>query len=208
MVDGQVFKSNSFLQPGWQLQMPDSADASGGVRTQSGDSAPAAAEESARVVTVHSGDYLSKIAEKELGDGDEWPALFEASRGKPQPDGLPTISDPDVVYAGQQVTVPGAQPDQHAPPHDGAPGDETENREAPPPATQKPDGEQKPGTGSEDEEATVPGSTARLRQNRRRPGPRAAVPPSSPGRNRALLPRHGPAQRQHFPLCRLAVGVG
>ncbi|MFF3489480.1 hypothetical protein ACFYXC_40575 [Streptomyces sp. NPDC002701] len=181
MVDGQVFKANSFLQPGWQLQMPDSTDASPGVRTPSGDSAPAAVEESARVVTVHSGDYLSKIAEKELGDGDKWPALFEASRGKPQPHGLPTISDPDVVYAGQRVTVPSAQPAQHAPPHDGAPGDETENRETPPPATQKPEGEQKPGTGSEDEQAPAPGSSAAPAPESSAPGTASSRPSQQPG---------------------------
>ncbi|MFD9441841.1 hypothetical protein ACFWBR_27315 [Streptomyces sp. NPDC060006] len=178
MVDGQVFKANSFLQPGWQLQMPDSADASGGVRTQSGDSAPAAVDESARVVTVHSGDYLSKIAEKELGDGDEWPALFEASRGKPQPDGLPTISDPDIVYAGQRVTVPSAQPAQHAPPHDGAAGDEAENRETPPPATQKPEGEQKPGSGGE--QAPAPGSTAAPAPGSSAPGTTSSRPAQQP----------------------------
>jgi hypothetical protein len=64
MVDGTVFRANSFLQPGWQLQMPEAAAAAGGVRTQLGDSAPAADEETGRVVTVHPGDYLSKIAEK------------------------------------------------------------------------------------------------------------------------------------------------
>ena len=87
-----------------------------GVRTQLGGNTPPV-EESGRAVTVRveSGDYLSKIAEEELGDGSQWPELFEASRGKPQPHGLPAITDPDVIYAGQQVTVPGAQPDQHAP---------------------------------------------------------------------------------------------
>ncbi|MEV6653894.1 hypothetical protein [Streptomyces sp. NPDC051219] len=159
MADGQVFKANSFLQPGWQLQMPDTAAAARDVRTQPGAGAPDAAEESKHVVTVHSGDYLSKIAKEELGDGDTWPKLFEASRGKPQPDGLPPISDPDVIYAGQQVTVPGAQPDQQAPPRDSDQGDEAAGRETTPPATQQPDGEQQPGDGTGDEQAPAPGHT-------------------------------------------------
>ncbi|MET8454652.1 hypothetical protein, partial [Streptomyces sp. NPDC005209] len=30
MVDGTVFRANSFLQPGWQLQMPDTSTGVGG----------------------------------------------------------------------------------------------------------------------------------------------------------------------------------
>lgn len=164
MVDGHIFRANSFLQPGWQLEMPDTA---GGVRAQLQDGAPAADEQGEHVVTVHSGDYLSKIAEEELGDGDQWPRLFEASRDKPQPNGLPAISDPDVIYAGQQVTVPGAQPGQS--PQDQDNGDESESRETTPPATQKPDGEQTPGGSAGDERAPAPSHTAA-------PAPQASVP--------------------------------
>ncbi|MEU3090714.1 LysM peptidoglycan-binding domain-containing protein [Streptomyces massasporeus] len=167
MVDGQVFRANSFLQPGWQLEMPETADAAGGVRTQLGGYAPAADEKGEHAVTVKSGDYLSKIAEKELGDGDEWPELFEASRGKPQPDGLPAITDPDLIRPGQQVTVPGGQPDQPSQGRDQ--GDESESRETTPPATQKPDGEQKPGGDTGDERAPVPSNTAA-------PAPEASAP--------------------------------
>ncbi|MDG9709723.1 LysM peptidoglycan-binding domain-containing protein [Streptomyces sp. DH10] len=170
MVDGQVFRAHSFLRPGWQLEMPDTA---GGVRTQLGDGAPAADEKGEHVVTVHSGDSLSKIAEDELGDGDEWPRLFEASQHKPQPNGLPAISDPDVIYAGQQVTVPGAQPDQ--PPQDHDQGDESESRETTPPAPQKPDGEQTPGGSTGDEQAPVPSHTTA-------PAPEASAPSNQESR--------------------------
>ncbi|MEU0899834.1 hypothetical protein [Streptomyces massasporeus] len=173
MVDGQVFRANSFLQPGWQLEMPDIAAATGSVRTQLGDGSPAADEKGEHVVTVHSGDYLSKIAEEELGDGDEWPQLFEASQGKPQPDGLPTITDPDLIRPGQRVTVPGAQPDQ--PPQDRDQGGESESRETTPPATQKPDGDQKPGGGTGDELAPVPSHTAA-------PAPEASAPSAQASR--------------------------
>ncbi|MFE5082900.1 hypothetical protein [Streptomyces mirabilis] len=159
MADGQVFKANSFLQPGWQLEMPDAAGSAGGVRTQLTDGAEAAAGESEHVVTVRSGDYLSKIAEEELGDGNQWPELFEASRGKPQPDGLPTISDPDVVYAGQQVTMPGGRPEQHDPSQDSEHGDEGSSQKPAPPATQKPGGVQKPGGNTGDAQAPAPGHT-------------------------------------------------
>ncbi|MET9462622.1 hypothetical protein ABZY05_47865 [Streptomyces canus] len=173
MVDGDVFRPNSFLQPGWRLQMPGTAHAAGGVRTQLGDSAPDSGEKGERVVRVHSGDYLSKIAEEELGDGDEWPRLFEASRDKPQPRGLPAISDPDVIYAGQQVTVPGTQPYQ--PPQDQDHGDESESQEATPPTTEKPEGEPTAGGDAGDEQAPAPSRTAA-------PAPEASAPSTQASR--------------------------
>ncbi|MFE4413226.1 LysM peptidoglycan-binding domain-containing protein, partial [Streptomyces sp. NPDC056821] len=172
MVDGTVFRANSFLQPGWQLQMPETAAAAGGARTQLGDSAPAAAEKGGHVVTVRLGDYLSKIAEKELGDGDKWPELFEANEGKPQPHGLPEITDPDVIYAGQQVTVPGAQTDQ--PPRDRDPGKASGSQETTGPAAQNPDSTQTPGGSTGDAPAPAPSQT-------QAPAPQSSAPtaPSS-----------------------------
>ncbi|MDQ0956016.1 nucleoid-associated protein YgaU [Streptomyces phaeochromogenes] len=180
MAGGQVFKANSFLQPGWQLQMPDSAAASEDIRAQLGDSVPAAAEESTHVVTVHPGDYLSKIAQEELGDGDKWPQLFEASEGKPQPDGLPAITDPDVIYAGQQVTVPGAQPDQS--PQDRDQGDESGSQETTPPATPEPGGEETPGEDAGNE-APVPSHTAAPAPESSAPSAPASRPAEQPGQD-------------------------
>ncbi|MFM9499721.1 hypothetical protein ACKI1Q_39805 [Streptomyces galilaeus] len=179
MADGHVFRANSFLQPGWKLQMPETAAAAGGVRTQLGDSAPAAGERDGHVVTVHSGDYLSKIAEEELGDGNAWPQLFEASRGKPQPHGLPEIADPDVVYAGQQVTVPGAETDQ--PPQDRGQGEESGSQETAPPATRNPDGTQKPGDGTGDAQAPVPSQSAAPAPQSSQPTAPSSRPAEQPG---------------------------
>ncbi|WP_443063381.1 LysM peptidoglycan-binding domain-containing protein [Streptomyces sp. NBC_00445] len=182
MVDGQVFRANGFLQPGWQLQMPSTATAAGGVRTQLDDSA-LAADASGHAVTVHSGDYLSKIAEEELGDGGEWPRLFEASRGKPQPHGLPAISDPDVIYAGQQVTVPEAQSDQ--PGQDRDQGDEPGSQGTTPPATQKPDGPQNPSAGTDQAPAPSHSTT---------PAPQSSAPDTPASR-----PAPQPGQEQLSP---------
>lgn len=190
MADGTVFRANSFLQPGWRLQMPETASVIGGARTQLGDSAPAVDEKEGHVVTVRSGDYLSKIAEEELGDGNEWPQLFEASRGKPQPHGLPEISDPDVVYAGQQVTVPGSETDHESdhPPRDRGQGEASGSQEATPPATQNPDGSQRPGDRSTgNAQAPVPSQSAT-------PAPQSSTPtvPSS-------RPNQRPGQEQDSP---------
>ncbi|MEU8795407.1 hypothetical protein [Streptomyces sp. NPDC048643] len=152
MSDGRVFESSSFLQPGWKLVMPDSAQAGKRPRTEGHKAVPADSEEH-RVVTVHTGDSLSKIAEAELGDGTEWPMLFDASEGKVQPGGLPAITSPDLIYAGQRVTIPSARVEPPAPspgspnspgrepssatpvPHENEPTGDTESDEAGPPPT-------------------------------------------------------------------------
>ncbi|MFD4588273.1 hypothetical protein [Streptomyces sp. NPDC058434] len=180
MADGQVFKASTFLQPGWQLMMPDTPDAADGVRAQ-GDRAPAADEANEHVVTVDSGDYLSKIAEEELGDGTAWPALFEASRGTAQPDGLPAISDPDVIYPGQQVTVPGAEPERD------------DRQEATPPAAQTPDGEQKPGDDMADGQATAPTGPASPAAESSAPSTPASRPAQQPGKEQASPSATAPA---------------
>ncbi|MFE4703121.1 hypothetical protein ACFRIC_39200 [Streptomyces sp. NPDC056738] len=108
MPGGHVFKSSSFLQPGWKLAMPEQSGRQS-LRTQTEERGAASVEKGEHVVTVRSGDSLSAIAEAELGDRNAWPRLFEASRGKPQPDGLLAITDPDLIYPGQQVIVAGTR---------------------------------------------------------------------------------------------------
>ncbi|GGR43767.1 LysM peptidoglycan-binding domain-containing protein [Streptomyces griseomycini] len=185
MPGGQVFKSSSFLQPGWQLQMPETAATAGGFHVQLAGQASAASDESERVVSVHEGDYLSKIAQEELGDAGQWQELFDASKGKPQPDGLPAITDPDVIYAGQQITVPKAQtPDEerHTPPadsRDSAPSDEADGRPSAPADTPAPEDEQQPDDRAEGEvQPSAPGQSAT-------PAPEAsaAAPSQQPSRD-------------------------
>jgi nucleoid-associated protein YgaU/DNA-binding SARP family transcriptional activator len=60
-----------------------------------------------RTVPVEPGDTLSAIAESELGDAEAWPALFEANRGLPQPDGR-VLRHPDQVLPGWQIHLPAA----------------------------------------------------------------------------------------------------
>ena len=54
----------------------------------------------ARQYTVKAGDSLSKIAQREYGDGSKWKAIYEANRG--------TIKDPDLIHPGQELTIPPA----------------------------------------------------------------------------------------------------
>lgn len=57
------------------------------------------------VVTVRSGDTLWDIADRELGDGERYPELVEASQGLPQPDGG-QLTSADDIRPGWQVMIP------------------------------------------------------------------------------------------------------
>lgn len=72
---------------------------SGSSSTAPAPSTPAApAAPSKRTYTVVSGDSLSKIAQREYGDAQQWRRIFEANRDK--------ISNPDLIHPGQVLTLP------------------------------------------------------------------------------------------------------
>ncbi|MGW1527963.1 LysM peptidoglycan-binding domain-containing protein [Streptomyces sp. NPDC002159] len=194
MVDGTVFRANSFLQPGWQLRMPGPAAAAAGARPQLAAGTPAAAETGKHVVTVHSGDYLSKIAEKELGDGDAWPKLFQASQDAPQPDGLPKITNPNVIYAGQQVTVPEAQPAQQPQDDDQSEKSDSPSTTTPPAAAPSADSKQQTdeSTGAE---APVPSQTTRPAAEPPAHSTPSDRPATEPESSRPSAPASPPADR-------------
>ncbi|MFZ3475975.1 LysM peptidoglycan-binding domain-containing protein [Streptomyces sp. 2.9] len=92
--------------------------------------------------TVQPADTLSDIADRH-GDADDWPALFEANRGKPQPGGG-TFTDPDLIYPGQVLALPASWSSTSPPSSvDTPPADEAP---APDPGTQAPapDGDEHP----------------------------------------------------------------
>ncbi|ASR36602.1 hypothetical protein BAY61_18135 [Prauserella marina] len=84
------------------------------------------AQGSARTVTVEPGDTLSAIAERELGNPEAWPALFDATLGTPQPDGR-VLRHPDQLLPGWQIHIPATS--NPTPPHPTPP---------PPPASTPP----------------------------------------------------------------------
>jgi LysM repeat protein len=57
-----------------------------------------AAVPAARTYTVQPGDTLYGISQRYWGNGKYWPALYQANRSK--------ISDPNLIYVGQVVTIP------------------------------------------------------------------------------------------------------
>jgi nucleoid-associated protein YgaU len=49
---------------------------------------------------VVKGDSLSKIAKREYGDAAKWRRIYEANQD--------SIKDPDLIYPGQTLKIPGA----------------------------------------------------------------------------------------------------
>ncbi len=98
MTTGHVMEEPGWLEPGWELLVPDTA----------GQAAPEAPppQDQTTTRTVQRGDTLSQIAEEELGDANRYPELFAATTGTVQPDGRHLV-DPDLIYPGWNVTLPG-----------------------------------------------------------------------------------------------------
>lgn len=176
---GAVITLPSDAVPATPAVSPASAQA-GDARTQLNRSAPDTDGERGATVTVQPGDYLSEIAQKELGDGAKWPKLFEASQGKPQPQGLPEITDPDVIYPGQQVTVPAARDERHEKPAEGESGGTSST----PPSTNAPHSGHKPGADHTDTQVPAPGQST------------APAPKTSASSTPSSRPTHQSGQEQ------------
>jgi nucleoid-associated protein YgaU len=80
--------------------VPDFSNVQGGSapdfsNVQGGSSSTAA---SSKVYVVVSGDSLSKIAQREYGNANQWPRIYEANRD--------LLKDPDKIYPGQKLRIP------------------------------------------------------------------------------------------------------
>jgi LysM repeat protein len=62
---------------------------------------------SGKTYTVVSGDTLSGIAERELGNGDKYSEIFSANKDKSESDGR-TFTDPNLIYPGWTLEIPTA----------------------------------------------------------------------------------------------------
>jgi nucleoid-associated protein YgaU len=128
--------------------------------------------------TVRPGDSLSKIAQRQLGDAAQWPDLYAASKNRSQPEGLPRITDPDVIHPGQTISLPHAAPSGD--PGNGSDGDgdkqELPHKKPAPPEQERHDPPARSGGHPGDEAAsTPPPSTDRANSGAHRPSP----PPSA-----------------------------
>ncbi|WP_345173861.1 hypothetical protein, partial [Streptomyces lavendulae] len=111
MTDGTVFHADQPIQPGWILTLPHDATPPPptGHRAQGehGD-AVTTAPAHATQYSVRAGDNLTSIAAEQLGDANRYPEVFELNKGTPLPGGAGTFTDPNLIYPGQQLTLPPA----------------------------------------------------------------------------------------------------
>lgn len=91
---GSTIGERTGVDPGMVLVLPDAAPVN---------PAPASVEAGH---LVQDGETLWSISEVELGDGNRYVELFDASQGTIQADGQ-RMSDPDVILPGWNVTIPG-----------------------------------------------------------------------------------------------------
>lgn len=161
----------------------------------------------ARQYTIQTGDTLWGVAEQKLGDGSRWSELAEGLKNRPQADGT-TMSDPNLIYAGWTVELPGdqtASSGQRTAPTDQATdqpdvASEATASDSAPATEQAPASEQAPATPP----ASVPGEVVPQSEREQSPAPDQeaspvpgaafAVAPDQPGSDRAEAETAQPEQ--------------
>ncbi|GAA2349511.1 hypothetical protein OKJ48_02735 [Streptomyces kunmingensis] len=140
MADGRVFHADAPIHPGWVLQLPrevprvDHTAAETHAEAQEEQQPPTQTRAQAQAQAqagnpsdeervVARGDTITGIALQATGDAGNWRPVYEASRGA-QPEGLPCITDADVIVPDQRITIPAELQKEPAAPkqHDDAPG--------------------------------------------------------------------------------------
>ncbi|MFD5422218.1 LysM peptidoglycan-binding domain-containing protein [Streptomyces sp. NPDC127069] len=105
MTDGTVFDAERPIQPGWVLTLPASATLPSSPATGATGEGSASRGASQVRYTVRDGESLSSIAADQLGDPDRHQEIFALNQGQALPDGG-TFTNPDLIYPGQQLTLP------------------------------------------------------------------------------------------------------
>lgn len=126
MSDGHRFTNPAIIRQGWNLDLPGtvaspveltpSAPRGEAIHPDAavGPASTAATESVERVTEPESpisayvvveGDTLSGIADRALGDADEWPLIFEENDGGEMPDGR-TLDDPHFILPGWELDIP------------------------------------------------------------------------------------------------------
>lgn len=118
-ADGRTLTDAHWLTPGWHLLMPP--DATGLHPAPAAADTPEPAAPTARMHEVQPGESLWRIAEDELGDPTRYPEIYALNVGQPQDDGR-TLTDPDLIHPGWDLTLPTPTPVAAPATVDAAPG--------------------------------------------------------------------------------------
>lgn len=96
----RVWDAIKAVNPNWQSELTAdiSVDPNAQPAAQASASGSASPQSNVRTYTVKSGDTLSKIAKEFYGSANDYMKIFEANRG--------TLTDPNRISPGQQLTIP------------------------------------------------------------------------------------------------------
>ncbi|MEU6972106.1 LysM peptidoglycan-binding domain-containing protein [Kitasatospora aureofaciens] len=138
--------------------------------------APQSGPTTQRTVTVHQGDTLSAIAERELGDASRYPELLEATRNTVQPGGG-HLTDANLLFPDDVIVVPAPAPAAAVPaqpaPSDPAPQTPSAAPE-PPQSTPVPESPSTPSTST-----SAPAATENTSPTATTPTPMAPTAPAA-----------------------------
>jgi DNA-binding SARP family transcriptional activator len=173
------------LVPGRTAQLAAASETAG--RAASGDST---AQVRPKVYRVREGDDLWDIAQRFLGDAEDWHEIYQLNAGKPQPDGR-ALTDPNLIIPGWVLLIPQPAGGHAAAPH---PSPEHPAR----PRTRVPGGH----SASPSPQPSQPASPAARPSQSAEPAPRPSQTAPSPGpASRSSTPsRSGHQGRVAVPL--------
>lgn len=120
--------SSHWISPGQLLQLPDQGDSAG---------AEDRADRGTTTHTVEQGETLWDIAEDELGAGERYPEIVDATGSQQQSDGS-RLTDPDLIRTGWELQVPGTGATSSEPAPDPQPTAPSPDRGAAAPAPPTP----------------------------------------------------------------------
>lgn len=132
---GYSLGPSHWIDPGWTLLLPKPATTPTTETTQAG-----TVDETH---VVEAGESLWSIADAELGEGQRWTEIYDASRGIDQGDGV-HIQDPGLIRPGWTVVVPAADGEQAPVVDDQQPPAQDQVTAPTPPAEQAPTQPQAP----------------------------------------------------------------
>ncbi len=101
MADGKIFTRQGVILPGWQLLVPDAPDTADSLAGTGW-------------YTVEPGDTLRGIAARELGDPEQWSAIFDLNCGAARLADGHTLTSPNLIWPGLRLRLPDTTPDASA----------------------------------------------------------------------------------------------